>query len=835
MGVRTESFSGNFGMQEQLESLFGSLIPGKKPYAYQRLVSEALLAGGNVILSAPTGAGKTWAALLGYLASKQSGTPFVDRIIYALPLRTLATSLHNSTVQTCEKVFPVLKDPDQREGHPGSLVITIQTGAQQDDPVFRGDICFTTIDQLLSGYLNIPLSLPDKLSNINAGALIGALIVVDEIHLLDTQRSLATLVEMVDRLRGYCQFLFMTATLSSGALEILADKLNARVFSPSLAELNRMPSHKDKQRVYKWVNRPLTARDIIEHHQGGRSIVVCNTVGRAQRLFEDLRSLLPANCSAFLLHSRFFSADRKEKEEILDEYFGPGTQKTTNAILVTTQVVEAGIDISADNLHTEVAPINAVIQRAGRCARYPAPRNSGTVWIYELEVSETGKPRLGPYQEAPLHEFVKSTREVLAGDDVNGKALTFPDEQSLVNSVHEPYENAALSNITSLLHHRRCKIDEAIENGNASALGDLIRDIDSVNILLSDKPEEVDFDRRPELISIPRKSVFALSTLFQDNQSRSGGKWLVKIAEEPEGEDERHLHFRWREAQSAEALSFAWLIALSSSAASYTTDLGLKLGEPGSFPEIRYRGRLNTQGYVYRCEAYEEHINKVLGEAEILMKSNQISLSRVSQMIKLSNGLIRKLVRYGCALHDVGKLGRKWQRAARAWQQNFYPKELASAETALAHTTFHPEKGDIARQKTGKYDRGPHAAEGAVAVAEGLFENLLGETESKDLAEDLMRVVISAMARHHGGRTKEFSEFDFEPGALEWVNRSLKMSGFPHALKNLNCPRGPRGINDFKEFLLRPGRDERYLPLYWLVVRILRLADQAATQKASEG
>ena len=370
---------------------------GFNPYPYQEKVAGHLLEGKNVFLCAPTGAGKTWAALLPYIWARKQGISFVDRLIYVLPLRTLATTLYAETVNCCKRISAVKNLPDERTNLEDEIVITIQTGEQKNDPFFEGDIIFTTIDQYLSSYLNCPVSLPPKrLGNINAGALLGSLIVFDEFHLLEPDKAMQTAIEMLERLKPFSQFVIMTATLTTRSHELLQGILGGETIRLTGDEVLALPSHKEKQRIYRWIKRPLTADDILNQHNGKRSIVILNTVTRAQNIFKELkRRLKDSNTKLLLLHSRFYSEDRKETEDDLKVWFGKDAEKS-DVILVTTQVVEAGIDISADNLHTELAPLNSIVQRAGRCARYEGEHGIGTVWIYELGTNKKGEPDLGP-------------------------------------------------------------------------------------------------------------------------------------------------------------------------------------------------------------------------------------------------------------------------------------------------------------------------------------------------------------------------------------------------------------------------------------------------------
>src|SRR5262249_54537792 len=155
---------------------------------------------------------------------------------------------------------------------------------------------------------------------------------------------------------------------------------------------------------------------IAAEYRGGRAIVLTNTVDRAQKIFRDLTECRPEKWNGrkpelLLLHSRFFAADRQNKEARVIELFGPDAPGC-DAILVTTQVIEAGIGMSAETLHTELAPMSAIVQRAGRTARYLRPRNLGRVVVHELELDSSGKPRYGPYRESAA--LLKRTRENLS-------------------------------------------------------------------------------------------------------------------------------------------------------------------------------------------------------------------------------------------------------------------------------------------------------------------------------------------------------------------------------------------------------------------------------------
>ncbi|WP_199335659.1 DEAD/DEAH box helicase [Nostoc sp. FACHB-110] len=178
------------------------------PRNFQREAIAKLLNHQNIILRAPTGSGKTETAIAPFLFAKHLNLDFPNKLIYVVPLRTLANSLRQraeTLVTNWEKAYPSSRSP----------VVTLQTGENPEDPRFEGDIVFCTIDQMLSSFLNIPYSVGRGSANVNSGAIFASYLVFDELHLLDPDRSFATVLKVLQQVKGIAPFLLMTATLTN--------------------------------------------------------------------------------------------------------------------------------------------------------------------------------------------------------------------------------------------------------------------------------------------------------------------------------------------------------------------------------------------------------------------------------------------------------------------------------------------------------------------------------------------------------------------------------------------------------------------------------------------
>ena len=789
-------------MENKIDLLFKQLMSSDSValYPYQYRVCLSLFSGNNIILRAPTGSGKTWAVLLPFILSRIEEQPLFDRVLYALPLRSLASQLFQTTKEAYQRV----NGRDKTD----ATYVTIQTGEQQEDKFFQGEIIFTTIDQLLSSYLMNPVSLPRRLANINTGALVGSLIILDEFHLLDPERSMVTALEMLDRLNGYCTFILMTATLSDNAVSWLQNKLPNTVTIDLLPEEIRLiENKKEKPTSRKWIydDKEISMKQILNNHRS-RTLVIANTVSRAQEFYQELRRLAPCETDIHLLHSRFYPRDRKNIEKELVLRLGKGRQDIKdNYILVSTQVVEAGMDFSVEHLYSELAPINSLIQRAGRCARYGG---EGTVNVFR-------PAGYLPYGK----EDMDATAAVL--HNLTGSIFTWEQERAGVNTVLGERETRFLSAYGNL-YSRREKVNQAMDGLLKSSREELIRDVNSINVIVTDNPESIRLehvDGWPEMLSVPIPSMWSFLIKMSGN---SDGSWLIKAPYTDFGsEEDMAIRFNWRELNSAEIPS-AWLLAVNSKFAAYSNELGLVLGKSGkSKMDVRYGDREVRTRYQYRMETFPEHVQQVLKQYCQQQKKYVCSSRLLAKQLDVAEEMIEKAGTLAVILHDTGKLRTDWQSVAKKWQELKTPGRVPA--DPLAHMDFAPLTDDRVPR------RPPHAVEGAYAVSDYLFAVFKG-------VEDFAVCVLTAIARHHTGHAQKLSTFILDKMAVETLNGCLREEGLPVADELLEKPDESTRNGIFcREFLAACNEEDgKWLPLYWYLVRRLRLADQAGTAEGGK-
>lgn len=806
---------------------FYSKVLGFEPYNYQLKVAELLLAGKNVILSVPTGAGKTWASIMPFLYAKQTKRlDFPQKMIYSLPLRTLANSIYIDIETTLGKDNIKSSYPELNQ------LISIQTGEFSDDPYFEKDIIFSTIDQTLSNFLCFPLPLSQRQANINAGSLIGSYLVFDEFHLLDPKLSMATSLGMIRLLKNLCRVCIMTATLTEDYIRFIKDKFDFEVVS-----INYFPEDKDqiislkpaknksiKKTVTVCSDKNINTSDVLNKHKN-KTIVICNRVETSQNLYSELERTKSEDTTLLCIHSRFFDSDRKQQELKIKEYFGKDSNKQ-NAILIATQVIEAGMDISCDVMHTEISHINSFLQRAGRCARFG--NEYGDIFVYDvLNLEEKEKLTIDTDDKEDLAEirrlnnkylpYVKELCEKSLTELAKYRSIDETIALKLVNTVLREDENQKIGNITAKFYNLE-KIRQSWNDCNKNHYRETIRDIQSIEIALIDLENYRDKNILPwkyETVSLYKWSFISWAKQIEQNKI-DPDDWVFAKAEQGQ---ESVFDFEWQDKNSyfLRRLPFETLknhfdiVFVDNRYFDYTTaGLMMRSNERGIISPLKQYINPNKHVISYKKDTFYQHNKALLNCFEMEFSPNMGFV--FNELGKYWSEKVdwKKLVHLTICLHDYGKLNKAWQQPMKEFQRR--KTGIDHSMEVLAHTDYNDA---IDRELAKEYrikNKPPHAGIGAMQAYEILYE---------DYSEEVAKVVSNAILKHHSPETKSFVDFSIPDYCINEVLILFK----EYSLKGVLIKKGNgEALDD-----IVPTNDKEWM-LYLFIVRILRLCDQKATE-----
>ncbi len=827
-----------------IKSLYKS-ITGFAPYQYQLKVAELLLSGKNVILTVPTGAGKTWASIMPFLYAQQTGKfDFPQKMIYSLPLRTLANSIYSD-------VSEVLQKKIQFEG-----LTSINTGEYKNDEHFESDIIFSTIDQTLSNFLCFPLSLSKRQANLNAGALIGSYLVFDEFHLLDPKLSMSTTIGMLRILGNLSRFCIMTATLSNDCIENLKialdpqERCNIEVvsindFQEDAAKINslKIPEGHEAKKTVIVKDETINVQTILKLHQN-KTIVICNRVEKAQQLyneivasdltdFQNLSGLKKSNI--ICLHSHFFDEDRKQKEGDLKRIFGNKNEES--AILISTQVIEAGMDISCETMHVEISPVNSFLQRAGRCARWKG--EYGEIYVYDiLELEEREELEIETANEEEVKQKKAINNKYLPYDPSLCK-ITFEKlkdvssldkniAQQLVDDILTSKELTDYINIKQDSFNNR-KIQESWQTCEKNMYSQTIRDIQSIEIAIIDYKQE----KRKTFIPYKYQTIGLYKWSFI--------KWVKSYFEEREDGDEYFAYkaldlkdnniidsfsfdndgYKLEPLRNVDDIKGCYdIVFVDKSIFNYTSGAGLELGEGTTCSPLKPYERKEKEIIEYRKDTFWQHNKAIIGCYE--KEFNPINkISKVGKMQFAFNQLNEywgetidwdKFIKAMICLHDYGKLNSAWQKPMRDLQilkGNYEPGEV------LAHSDFNELTDKELEKQSGAKNKPPHAGVGAFALIDKAEEIIV-----VDRYEYLSNCISTAILKHHGIDTTTYPDFNIPDTEYDQVNLLLNAIGINVKLKQK--ARGGHLVDSL------PSIVNEWVT-YLFFARILRLCDQKAT------
>ncbi len=365
----------------------------------------------NALIRIPTGFGKTLGVLAAWLWHRvnRAEEDWPRRLVWCLPMRVLVEQTRDVAERALRGAGLLW---NEREDHHGKVgVHLLMGGADCGDWALypeHSSILIGTQDMLLSRALNRGYGTPRARWPMEFGLLNqDCLWVMDEVQLMDV--GLATSAQLqafradderAKRTLRPCFTWWMSATLQ---VDWLRKSPDTQQVTARIQEAKISPPHRVGH-LWDDITKPLTvtaaqaseakiAELVAELHQKGGcgkvgpTVAVLNTVERATKVWRALRddeSL--GGTDVRLVHSRFRPVDRSTwRQHFLNR---PACAPGTDRIIVSTQVIEAGVDLSAGVLVTELAPWANLVQRFGRCARWGG---SATVVVVDLPAARAAE------------------------------------------------------------------------------------------------------------------------------------------------------------------------------------------------------------------------------------------------------------------------------------------------------------------------------------------------------------------------------------------------------------------------------------------------------------
>lgn len=303
----------------------------------------------NVVVVAQTGEGKTEAGLL-WLGNNKG--------FFTLPLRTAINAIYT---RLKEDVFAenFTEKIGLLHSETYGQYLAMEQNSNETEEYYTKTkqmtlpLTICTIDQLFDLVFRYD-GFEAKLATLSYSKII-----IDEIQMYSSD-LLAYLITGLRYIQNYGgKFAIMTATLPNIILHLLNQE-GIQYIQPAAPFINEKIRHR-----MKLMEEPISTLFIKEKYQNNRLLVICNTVKKAKEIYTELFKEFPEK--VHLLHSQFIKKDRSKKEQAI---FEMGQKESElSGIWVTTQVVEASLDIDFDLLFTELSDLNGLFQRFGRCYR----------------------------------------------------------------------------------------------------------------------------------------------------------------------------------------------------------------------------------------------------------------------------------------------------------------------------------------------------------------------------------------------------------------------------------------------------------------------------------
>jgi CRISPR-associated endonuclease/helicase Cas3 len=462
-------------------ALFQKATGNPQPFPYQERYASADEL--PELVHAPTGSGKTATAVLGWAWRYfYSGKKTPRRLVYCLPMRVLV----EQTRDEARKWLANIGLADKVKVH---VLMGGEVADEWDHDPEKPAFLIGTQDMLLSRALNRGYGMGRFRWPMHFGLLNNdCLWVLDEIQLMGVGLATSTQLQAFRQALGVfgtVKTVWMSATLLPGwlasvdfrdqiepelrlgKLELdpttdytfpgLQERWNAKkpirpaALVPSIQGRKQQASPAlDKEVVVVADDTPNLAKFVVQkHHAGSLTLVIVNTVDRSRALFKAIcdtyhpaqKGRKKATVTSDpvvapdlkLIHSRFRPKEREEWRNWLTQSADSLlVEHPQGRIVVSTQVVEAGVDLSARTLITELAPWPSLVQRFGRCNRRGEFLTDNPAQIYWVDVPSPDDKKAAPYSKDEL-DAARERLATLPDSDAGLKSLT-----TFFNGLKEP-------------------------------------------------------------------------------------------------------------------------------------------------------------------------------------------------------------------------------------------------------------------------------------------------------------------------------------------------------------------------------------------------------------
>ncbi|MDG6224856.1 MAG: CRISPR-associated helicase Cas3' [Candidatus Thermoplasmatota archaeon] len=663
------------------DEMFKKATGNLEPFPYQR----RLATGEDLpqLLDIPTGCGKTAAVVLAWLwrrrfADEEVRKKTPRRLIYCLPMRVLVEQTRDNCIEWLKNlgilaiahegnrapqddVRPVEGWAAEQGDRGDRIAVTILMGGEDKDEwdmyPERDAIIIGTQDMLLSRALNRGYGMSRYRWPVHYGLLNNdCLWIMDEVQLMGVGVETTSQMDAFRRIigtTGGCRSIWMSATLDDDRLLTVDQstslrKLSLKETNPATEKRTNAPKRvematyeekaivldKDSEKGSYYSDIANLIRE--KHIEDSLTLVVVNTVKRAQEIFKKVKDAFDEEVRIYLLHSRFRESDRKIE----------ALKESGNRIIISTQVVEAGVDISARTLITELAPWSSLVQRFGRCNRTGEYVDANIFWI-DMDIEKLAPPYSVKDQEKSRIQMVS-----LKNATPSELSLIIVDNGEQVRPVIRKKDILELFDTTPDL------------TGNDLDISRFIRESDEkdVQVYWREIPEdgpsrEMRKPHRIELCSAPIGEIKELISKKKDGFR--GWQW-------------DHLDEYWKDLGQSSTIIPGRMILLDVDSGGYSKDLGWigKEWKPkdGKIYEVNLKGD-------HENESTNSEIETFIGK-EVTIHDHCMDVSEkcksISEKIGLDSFLIDQEALAGL-WHDVGKAHEAFQNAIKG---GFYTEKL---------------------------------------------------------------------------------------------------------------------------------------------------------------